>query len=130
VLAAAMDHALLLGLDIVVVYFTLRMAALETSEWTVLPLAPLATFLALIKLAYFVAFTAVGGQTIGKMAAGIRVIADDVMLDPARAIRRTLAGAISMLTLGAGFAPALFGERRALHDRLSATRVVSADLRG
>ena len=51
-------------------YFTLRMAGLSMAEWSVLPVAPMATFLGLLKVAYFYAFTAVGGQTIGKMAVG------------------------------------------------------------
>jgi uncharacterized RDD family membrane protein YckC len=39
-------------------------------------------------------------------------------------MRRTCAGVLSVLLLGLGFAPALFGNRRALHDRLAGTRVV------
>ena len=124
--AAALDHVILLAVDAAVVYFTLRMAALAPGEWALLPPVPLATFLVLLKFAYFFAFTAVGGQTIGKMALNIRVIADgDGVLDPARAVRRTLAGLLSSIALGLGFVPALFGDRRALHDRLARTRVVA-----
>jgi uncharacterized RDD family membrane protein YckC len=70
----------------------------------------------------------VGGQTIGKMAVGIRVIADGRdSLDGGVAVQRTLAGVLSVLTFGLGFVPALFGsDRRALHDRLSRTRVVAS----
>jgi uncharacterized RDD family membrane protein YckC len=84
------------------------------------------TFLMLLKLAYFSSFSAVGGQTFGKLAVGIRVVADGRnSLDGARAVQRTLAGALSVLTLGLGFVPALVGaDRRALHDRLTRTRVV------
>ena len=79
----------------------------------------------MLKIAYFYAFTAVGGQTIGKMAVGTCVIADDgAAVDAARAMRRTCAGVLSFLLLGLGFVPALFGHRRALHDRLAGTRVV------
>jgi uncharacterized RDD family membrane protein YckC len=39
-------------------------------------------------------------------------------------MRRTSAGVVSFLLLGLGFIPALFGEHRALHDRLAGTRVV------
>jgi hypothetical protein len=89
-IAVAIDHAILLGIDLAIVYFTVRMAGLSMSEWRVLPLAPMLTFLALLKLAYFYAFTAVGGQTIGKMAVGTCVIADDGgAVDAARAMRRT-----------------------------------------
>ena len=125
VIAAAIDYAILLGIDVVIVYFTIRMAGLSMSEWSVLPLAPMLTFLALLAIAYFYAFTAVGGQTIGKMAVGTCVIAEDGhAVDTARAMRRTCAGVLSFLLLGLGFVPALFGHRRALHDRLAGTRVV------
>ena len=123
--AAVIDHAILLGIDLGVVYFTVRMAGLSMSEWNVLPLVPMLTFLGLLKISYFYAFTAVGGQTIGKMAVGTCVIAEDgAPVDAARAMRRTCAGVLSVLLLGLGFAPALFGNRRALHDRLAGTRVV------
>jgi uncharacterized RDD family membrane protein YckC len=126
-LAAAIDHAILFAIDAVVVYLTLRIAALGLADVGELSILPMAAFLGLLKLAYFTAFTCVGGQTIGKMAAGIRVVGDDrPSLDAAHAIHRALAGAISFLTLGLGFIPALVGaERRALHDRLAHTRVVA-----
>jgi uncharacterized RDD family membrane protein YckC len=125
-LAAAIDNGILLAIDLGVLYFTLKMAALPFAEWRQVPMMPLLTFLLLLKFAYFSAFTAVGGQTIGKMGAGIRVIADDdTLIDPARALKRTLAAAVSLVTLGAAFAPALFGaDGRALHDRVARTRVV------
>ena len=115
------------GIDLVVVYFTLRLASLTLADWRSLPPVPMIAFLAIVKVSYFSVFTAVGGQTIGKMAAGIRVITDERgLVDPARAVRRTLAGAVSFVTLGVAFIPALFGaDRRALHDRLAHTRVVA-----
>jgi uncharacterized RDD family membrane protein YckC len=126
VVAALIDHALLLAIDAAVIYFTLRMASLSTSEWTLLPPVPMLAFLALVKLSYFCAFTAVGGQTIGKMAMGIRVVADDDdWVDASRAVRRTIVGALSTLTVGLVFLPALVSsDRRALHDRVARTRVV------
>jgi uncharacterized RDD family membrane protein YckC len=123
--AALLDHAMLLAIDASVVYFTLRMAGLDASDYAALPLAPMFTFLGLLKISYFTAFTAVGGQTIGKMALRIRVVGDNVHVDSGRAIRRTLAGVLSLLPLGLGFLPAFVGaDRRALHDRLTHTRVV------
>ena len=123
-LAAAVDVAILLGIDVAVVYFTLKMAALPVADWQAVPAAPLVIFLAMLKLAYFCAFTAVGGQTIGKMAAGIRVVGDDnSTVDLPRAARRTLAGSA---TLGLAFVPALLSaDGRALHDRVARTRVVA-----
>jgi uncharacterized RDD family membrane protein YckC len=127
--AAALDLVILGGVDVAVVYLTLRMAELTMNDWLLLPLGPLAAFLVLLKAAYFCAFTAIGGQTIGKMALGLRVVTEaGAPLDGACAVRRTLAGAVSAAALGLGFIPALVGpERRALHDRLTNTRVV--DLR-
>ena len=124
--AAAVDHLILAAIDASVIYLTLRMAQLGAGDWALLPLAPLATFLLLLKVSYFCAFTAIGGQTIGKMAMGIRVVTDDgEPVDAACAIRRTLAGTVSAAALGLGFIPALIGsERRALHDHLAHTRVI------
>jgi uncharacterized RDD family membrane protein YckC len=124
--AAFIDHAILFAIDAGVIYFTLRMAALPPTEWHLLPAVPLLAFLGLVKFAYFCAFTAVGGQTIGKMALGIRVVTDDnAPVDGACALRRTLAG-IAALAFGLGFIPALFStERRAFHDRVARTRVIA-----
>jgi uncharacterized RDD family membrane protein YckC len=125
--AAIVDNAILLAIDLSVVYFTLKIAALSLADWPQLPVLPLLVFLLFLKFAYFAAFTAVGGQTIGKMGSGIRVITEDgSLIDASRAIRRSLAGAISLATLGAAFAPALLGsDGRALHDRVARTRVVT-----
>ena len=123
--AALIDSVILLGIDAAVVYFTVRMAGLSIEEWTTLPVAPLATFLALLTVSYLCAFTAVGGQTIGKMALGTCVVDDDGRpVDAARALRRTSGVMVSLLLFGIGFIPALFGEHRALHDRYAGTRVV------
>jgi uncharacterized RDD family membrane protein YckC len=125
--AAMLDLGMLLAVDLLVLYFTLRMAALSFGEWRVLPLVPFALFLLLVKVAYYWAFTAIGGQTIGKMAMRIRVIADEgVALDPTTALRRTILASTSVLTLGAAFLPALVRrDRRAVHDQIAHTRVVA-----
>ena len=125
VAAGVTDHVILLGIDLIVLYSTLRMAGLTMGEWALLPPVPMIGFLLLLKLSYFGAFTAACGQTIGKMAAHIRVVADDAPLDPARAIRRTVMSGVSLLALGAGFIPAILDpDHRALHDRMARTRVV------
>jgi uncharacterized RDD family membrane protein YckC len=125
-LAALLDHGVLLAIDAAVLYFTLRVAGLSAVDWALLPPIPLVFFLGLIKVGYFAAFTAIGGQTLGKMAAGIAVVSDSGQpLDPAGAITRAIVGAVSLLVGGLGFVPALVAaDRRALHDRVAGTRVI------
>ena len=132
--AAIIDLMLLAGIDAAVIYFTLRLAGLEFAQFLVLPIVPLGAFLLLLNAGYFVMFTASTGQTIGKMAARIRVVgtsADDVINDRVsfgRATLRTAGYFASLLPAGLGFVPAFIGPRdhRALHDRLAETRVVRA----
>ena len=127
IVAAVIDHVLLGAIDLAVVYFTLRISGLSMDEWTVLPLVPLMFFLILLKMAYFYAFTAVGGQTIGKMALRIRVVGEDhESIDATLALRRTLLGTASTAAFGLGLLPAFFDpERRAFHDRVARTRVIA-----
>lgn len=121
--AALIDASLLVALDAAVLYFTVRLTGAEVFQ---LPILPLAAFILLLNGGYFIAFTAVGGQSIGKMALGIKVIAQDEPSVPiGRATVRTLAYILSALPLGAGFLPGVFGaDRLTLHDRLAHTRVV------
>jgi len=129
---AVIDLLLIGAIDAAVVYFTLRLCGFSFSEIRQLPLVPLAAFLALLNGGYVAAFTAAGGQSIGKMAAGTRVVTDDESgatfgVPLGQAVVRAAAYAVSLLPAGAGFLPALFGaDRRALHDRLAQTRVVKA----
>ena len=60
-----------------VVYLTLALAGLNREAIQVLPIVPLAAFFAILNGGYLVAFIAASGQTIGKMAMGIRVMGDD-----------------------------------------------------
>lgn len=124
--AALIDHTILCSVDLTVIYLTLRMVDLSFDAWGMLPVVPLLTFLVLVKFAYFCAFTAVGGQTIGKMALSIRVVSDkEGAVDAACAIQRTLAG-LGSAVFGLGFIPAFFDpEHRAFHDRMAHTRVVA-----
>jgi uncharacterized RDD family membrane protein YckC len=124
--AAFVDHLILFSIDAVVIYFTFQIAGLPFSAWQTVPLVPLTLFLMMVKGSYFCVFTMLGGQTVGKMATGIRVVsADDHEVEPARAVQRTLAALASVATVGIGFAPVIFsGDRRALHDRVAGTRVV------
>lgn len=131
VVAAAIDLTIAGAIDGIVVYLTLRLAGLTFAELSVLPKVPLIAFLLLLNGGYFVLFTAAGGQTIGKMASGIRVVpqqADAGTRVPfSTAVVRAVAYAISLLPAGLGFVPILFSQDgRALHDRLSETRVIKA----
>ena len=131
VVAAAIDLAIVGGIDAIVLYLTLRLAGLTFAELSVLPKVPLITFLLLLNGGYFVLFTAAGGQTIGKMASGIRVVPQQpdagIRVPFSTAVVRAVAYAISLLPAGLGFVPILFSpDGRALHDRLSDTRVVKA----
>jgi uncharacterized RDD family membrane protein YckC len=127
VLAVALDAAILLTIDATVVYLTLRIAGVPTPEWRALPLLPLLAFLGLVKMSYHTVFTAYGGQTIGKMATGIRVVGETgPVVDLARAIGRSAMAGASVLLLGLPLVPWLVGrEGRTLHDRLAHTRVVA-----
>jgi uncharacterized RDD family membrane protein YckC len=124
--AAIIDHGILLGIDLVVLYFTLRLTDLTFADWRVLPWLPLAAFLLSVKVAYLSAFTTAGGQTIGKMATHIRVVSEDGGgLDPGRALRRAVLALVSIATAGAPFLTAMADPwRRGVHDRASGTRVV------
>ncbi len=132
-LGAVIDAALVGGIDLVVVYFTLRICDLTFAQLLTLPMAPLVSFLVLLNGGYLSTFVAAGGQTIGKMAAGIRVIPADPAAPSServsfgQAVVRAAGYLVSAVPAGLGFLPAFVGrERRALHDRLADTRVVKA----
>ena len=126
VLAAALDLAILGAIDLVVVYFTLRMCGLTAAEIAVLPPIPLGAFFLLVNGGYLASFTAAGGQTIGKMAFGLKVVGHaDQPVSAGLSVVRALGCLASVASLGIGFLPALFGEGgRAIEDRLADTRVV------
>lgn len=126
IMAALVDGAILFALDAAVLYFTLRLCSLTVWEILELPAIPLTAFFLMLDGGYFVAFTAVGGQSIGKMALGIKVVSDEDLPVPfGRATLRTLAYLASALPFGAGFLPGVMGaDRLAFHDRLAHTRVV------
>jgi uncharacterized RDD family membrane protein YckC len=126
--AVVLDLSILAIVDLVVVYFTVQICGLNMQDLGVLPKGPLIAFLLVQNGGYLVAFTA-GGQTLGKMAAGIRVVAEEreSTLDLGRAIVRTLIWFLLAIPAGLGFATTLFSrDHRGLHDRFSGTRVVRA----
>jgi uncharacterized RDD family membrane protein YckC len=126
--ATLIDMVLLGTINVAVVYLTLALANLDVEQFDVLPLAPLVTFLVLLNGGYLVTFIAASGQTIGKMATGIRVMGDDGRrVDIAGAVLRAAGCGVSLLTAGLGYLPAFITtDGRALQDRIAGTRVVSA----
>src|SRR5262249_52929367 len=75
--AGAIDVIVVIGIDVAVIYFTLKVCDMTVGELPTIPLAPLLGFLCLLNGGYLPTFVAAGGQTIGKMAAGIRVVPAD-----------------------------------------------------
>jgi uncharacterized RDD family membrane protein YckC len=126
--AALVDLVLLLAIDALTLYFTLRLCGLALAEWRALPPVPVAIFFLILNGGYLVAFTAAGGQTIGKMALGLRVVAaDEGRVGVGAASLRALACVASTVCLGAGLLPIFVGsDRRAVQDRIADTRVVRA----
>jgi uncharacterized RDD family membrane protein YckC len=125
--AASIDFLLLGGINAAVLWFTLRQVDLPFAKATDLPIVPFVLFLLILDVGYLLMFTAAGGQTIGKMAAGLKVVQDDGVSDGLtvqQAAYRSVLVIPSVLALGLGFLPALIGRKRSVHDRLSHTRVV------
>ena len=125
-MAAVIDIALLLFVDAIVVYFSLKVCRLAPSEIRLLPPVPVGAFLLLQNGGYLVAFTT-AGQTLGKMMTGLRVMGLDRDSSPGvgRATARALLTMLLALPVGLGLLPALFSrDGRGLHDRLAGTRVV------
>lgn len=130
---AALVDALLLGaIDAAIVWFTLSVCGLRPAQAYLLPLIPILLFFLLVDGGYLVLFTAACGQTIGKMAAGIRVVGTTTgavindRITVGQAIARSVGAIASCVPLGAGFWMSLVGDGRALHDRIAHTRVVRA----
>ena len=106
----------------------MQICGVALEELALLPKGPLVVFLLVQNVGYLVAFT-VGGQTLGKMAAGIKVVAGDcdAAVDVPRALKRTVMSLLLAVPGGLGLLPTLFDkEHRGLHDRFAGTRVVRA----
>lgn len=124
--AVAIDLLILAIVDVVVIYFTMQICGLTLADLDVLPKGPLLAFLLVQNGGYLVAFTA-GGQTLGKMAAGIRVVSAEAEseMDLGRAFVRTAMWLVLAVPIGLGFLTAVLSrDHRGLHDRLARTRVV------
>jgi len=128
--AVVIDLVILAAVDAVVIYYTMQICGLALSDLDVLPKGPLLAFLFVQNGGYLVAFTA-GGQTLGKMAAGIRVVPAEAAasLDLGRAFLRTLMWVLLAVPAGLGFVSAIVSrDHRGLHDRFAGTRVVRASV--
>ena len=127
-IAAVLDSAILVAIDVVVMYFTMQICGVSLSEFGILPKGPLVAFLVVQNVGYLVAFTA-GGQTLGKMAAAIKVVPEDgdATLDLGCALKRTVLWLVLAFPAGLGLLSAFFDrDHRGLHDRFAGTRVVRA----
>jgi uncharacterized RDD family membrane protein YckC len=124
--AAIVDVVILGSINSAVLYLTLAIAGLPVADAGIIPLVPMAAFLMLLNGGYLVGFTAVHGQTIGKMVTRVRVVADnDEDVDIAGAVLRALGVTFSLVAAGLPYLPVLLSaDRRALHDRLAGTRVI------
>lgn len=128
-LAVVIDLVILAGVDAIVIYFTLQICGISWDEIAILPKGPLIAFLIVQNGGYLAAFTA-GGQTLGKMIAGIRVVPNESneSLDLGTAITRTAVWLLLAIPAGLGFLTVLGGDHRGLHDRAAGTRVVRASV--
>ena len=126
--AVTIDLLILAAIDVAVVYFTMQICGVTIQEFAIIPQGPLVAFLVVQNVGYLVAFTA-GGQTLGKMAAGIKVVAAESnrSIDVGQALKRTVLWLLLAIPAGLGFLTAFASrDRRGLHDRFAGTRVVRA----
>jgi uncharacterized RDD family membrane protein YckC len=125
-IALLVDLVLLAAIDAVAVYFTLQICGIGLAEGGSLPRVPLLAFFLVQNGGYFLAFTAAGGQTLGKMATGIKVVSADPEspFDPGRAAVRELVWLVLAVPAGLGLLTALAPTHRGVHDRCAGTRVV------
>lgn len=125
-LAAALIDVVVLGaIDVIVVYFTLQICGIGLADWAAVPLVPLAAFFLVLNGGYLVIFTA-GGQTLGKMVAGIKVVSSEPLasMDLGSACLRALAWLVLAAPAGLGLLSVFAGDHRGIHDRFAGTRVV------
>jgi uncharacterized RDD family membrane protein YckC len=126
--AVVIDLLILAAVDVVVIYFTMQIGGLTPDDVSILPKGPLIGFLLVQNGGYLVAFT-LGGQTMGKMATGIKIVSagDGRPIDLGHSLIRTMVWALLAIPAGLGFVTALFSrERRGLHDHCAGTRVIRA----
>lgn len=123
--AVAIDFVVLAAIDLLVIYFTMQICGIALNEFDVLPKWPLGAFLLALNGGYLVAFTA-GGQTLGKMAVGIKVVPDESQssIDIGRAFAREFMWVLLAVPAGLGFLSVFGAGHRGFHDRFARTRVI------
>ncbi len=124
--SALVDAALLGAINAVILYLTLAIAGISFAELRLVPPVPMAAFLLLLNGGYLIAFTAAGGQTLGKMLTHIRVTREGGgRVDIGAAVLRAIGVLFTIALLGIPYMPVFLSQhRRALHDRLAGTRVI------
>lgn len=79
-----------------------------------------------LSTSYFIFFQSLYGYTLGKYLLGLRVLVEEnESREKAILLRETIGKFLSALFLLFGYLKVLFGERLALHDQISKTRVIS-----
>ena len=124
--AVIIDFLILLGIDGIVVRLTERLTEVPIDSFGELRLLlPLVAFLLLLDCSYVVFFTTFGGQTIGKMLLGIRVIRRDNGSVGFRAVAiRTAVSGVSIVPFCIGYVRVAIGNWHALHDVVANTKVI------
>ena len=124
--AVIIDFLILLGIDGAVVRLTERLAEVPIDSFGELRLLlPLGAFLLLLDCSYVVSLTTFGGQTIGKMLLGIRVIRRDNGSVGFRAVAiRTAVSGVSIVPFCIGYLRVAIGNGHALHDVVANTKVI------
>jgi len=94
---------------------------------TVVPASALLPVQLAVAVIYEVACVSAFGGTVGKLLLGLRIVGEDhAFIGRTRAFFRSIAAVVSGLILCAGFVMVAFDpQKRALHDRLCKTRVVT-----
>jgi uncharacterized RDD family membrane protein YckC len=123
--AVVTDLMILTVIDVAVVYLTMQICGIGIEDLGIVPKAPLLAFLLVQNGGYLVAFTA-GGQTLGKLAAGIKVVSAEPHspLDFGRAFIREAIWFVLAVPAGLGLLTVFSRDRRGVHDRFAGTRVV------
>ncbi|PZE21318.1 RDD family protein [Paenibacillus xerothermodurans] len=114
-------------LDVIALQIVFIVMNLLLGEDLLEPSTGVSLFQSLLSLVYYIVMTVVYGQTVGKMATGIKVVrADGGANTWGSIILRELPGKlVSSIILCIGYMMAGWDrEKRALHDRMASTRVV------